>query len=95
MSDKIYVPKSSAKEKKFDNGGSIIKLGFKADELVAFINQHKNSRGYINFSVGQRRTPSQYGDTHSVALDQFEPKQSEGAPAPRAERPVDSDEVPF
>lgn len=94
MSDKIYVPRSSAKEKKFDNGGSIIKLGFKADELVAFINQHKNSRGYINFSVGQRKTPSQYGDTHSVALDQFEPK-SEQAAQPSYTPPVDSGDIPF
>lgn len=94
MSDKIYVPKSSAKEKKFDNGGSIIKLGFKADTLVEFINQHKNAKGYINFTVGQRKTPSQYGDTHSVALDQFEPK-SEQAAQPSYTPPTDGSDIPF
>lgn len=97
MSDKVYVPRSSAKEKSFQDGGSLIKLGFKADDLIAFANQHKNDKGFLNLTVSKRRTPSQYGDTHSVSLDSYtKSDQSSSAPqSPRGEQPVDSDSVPF
>lgn len=93
QTSKVYVPKSSAKEKVFDDGGSIIKLGFKADEFVEFINANKNAKGYIKLTVSKRRTPSQYGDTHSVALDSFVPK-GEANSAP-SNQPDLNDQPPF
>src|SRR6185436_14115279 len=47
MADKVYL-KCSAKEKTFSNGGSIIKLGIKVADLIAFAQQHGNERGYLN-----------------------------------------------
>lgn len=68
MADKVYL-KCSAKEKTFDNGGSIIKIGIKVEDLAAFVKAHKNERGYINLAISPRREVGQYGDTHSVYLD--------------------------
>lgn len=73
MNDKIFL-KCSAKEKTFHNGGAIINIGVKADDLIAFAQQHANERGYVNLVVQARRTPGQYGDTHSVTLDTYVPK---------------------
>jgi len=71
---KVYVPKSSAKEVQFKDGGSLIRLSFKADELIAFVQEHVNERGYINLTLSKRREVSQYGETHSLMLDQWKPK---------------------
>lgn len=78
MSEKTYL-KCSAKEKTFPNGGSVINIGVKAEDLIAFANAHANGRGYVNLTVSPRRETGQYGDTHSVSLDTFEPK---AKPAP-------------
>jgi hypothetical protein len=81
MSEKTYL-KCSAKAKTFRDGGSVILIGAKAADLIAFAQQHANDRGYVNLKVQQRREPGQYGDTHSVMLDDYQPKakDDEGGP---------------
>ena len=76
-----YVPGSSAKSRE-TNFGEVIKLSFKAAELGKFVNEHKNEKGYINLEIAPRKEVGQYGDTHSVKLDNWTPK--EGA----AEKPA-------
>ena len=97
---KTYVPKSSAKEVTFQDGGSLIRLSFKAAELVEFINQHANAKGYINLTVAKRREVGQYGDTHSVCLDTWQPKQTAGQSPAQPQRqpdelPSGNSSVPF
>lgn len=74
MADKVFL-KCSAKEKTFSNGGSIIKVGVKVADLIAFAEKHANERGYLNLTIGSRREVGQYGDTHTVTLDAFTPRQ--------------------
>ncbi len=76
--DKVYVPMSSAKQITFADGGSLMKLGFKAADLITFINAHQNERGWINLVVSPRRAVGERGDTHSVTLDTYEPKAKSG-----------------
>jgi hypothetical protein len=76
MADKVYL-KCSAKEKTFRNGGAILKIGIKVEELAAFVKAHKNERGYINLAISPRREVGQYGDTHSVYLDAPPPQQQQ------------------
>ena len=47
MTEKIYL-KCSAKEKIFANGGSVMNVGIKAEDLTQFIKAHTNERGYVN-----------------------------------------------
>ena len=104
-----YVPKCFAR-KRSGNYGEFISISFDAKELIAFVQQNTNAKGYFNVTVSERREPSDKGLTHSVALDTFEPGQRrEGgaapAPAPRPARPQPSapphdgpavgDDVPF
>jgi|TARA_R110000824_G_scaffold18615_2_gene73410 hypothetical protein len=87
MAEKVYL-KCSAKKKIFDNGGSILNIGIKAETLTAFIAEHTNERGYLNLTVQERREVGQYGDTHSVTLDTWEPA------APKV-RPLEPSDIPF
>lgn len=68
-----------AKEVKFADGGSILKLSGKGDKLIAWIEANVNDRDYINLVVSRRREVSQYGHTHSVVLDTWKPN-GESAP---------------
>ena len=93
---KTYVPMSSAKQITFKDGGSLLRLGFKADELIAFVQMHQNERGWINFTVTERRQPGERGDTHSVALDTYQPKSGGKAQfADDVAAALDSADIPF
>ena len=76
--EKIFL-KCSAKQKTFSNGGSVINVGVKAEDLIAFAKQHANAKGYVNLVIQERREAGKYGDTHSVALDTYEPKRKTDA----------------
>jgi hypothetical protein len=64
----IYL-KCSAKKKVFPNGGSLLNLGIKAEDLTTFIADHTNERGYVNLTIKERREAGRFGDTHTVTLD--------------------------
>lgn len=68
MADKVFL-KCQAKASTYG-----VRIGVKVEDLIAFAKQHGNERGYLNLEVKQRREPGQYGDTHSVTLDTYEPK---------------------
>jgi hypothetical protein len=76
MADKVFL-KCSAKQKRFDNGGSVINFGVKATDLIAFAQAHANERSYVNMVISERREVKQYGDTHSVTLDTYVSKPKE------------------
>ena len=97
---KIYL-RCSAKQKMFPDGGSVINIDCKADELIAFATAHKNNAGYVNLIVSERREVGSYGDTHSVRLNDWRPQASSGGtaeplpPVQRRVRPEDDEDPPF
>lgn len=100
---KIYVPGSSAKAHRFQDGNHILKLGFHVEALEEFIKAHTNDRGYLNLVVSKRREPGKHGETHSVYLDDWQPRRegSTGSTRPAtptadSPEPVEQqDDVPF
>lgn len=82
---KTYVPKSKAKVQP-TNFGDILKLSFHASTLIAFVNEHANAAGYINLDIVPRRETDQYGNTHSVTLNDWKPDANRSQP--RQERPA-------
>jgi len=89
----IYVPKSSAKARQSPIG-EVLRLSFKVDELVAFVREHVNEKGYVNFEVSKRRELGTYGDTHAIKLDTWQPTKQD-RPTPTDAPPVDSSDIPF
>jgi|TARA_R110000787_G_scaffold175961_1_gene288281 hypothetical protein len=79
--------KCSAKKKEFANGGSLLSLGIKAEDLTAFIAEHTNERGYVNLTIKERREVGRYGDTHAVTLDTW-------VATPKA-APITESDIPF
>lgn len=77
MADKIYV-KASVKQSKYG-----LKLSGKAEDVIAQIKEHTNSKGYFNWDINPRKEKGKYGETHSVSVDTWEPA------------PKDSDSLPF
>lgn len=73
MANKTFL-NCAAKAKTFSNGGSVINLGVKAADLIAFAERHRNERGYLNLCISERREPGKHGETHSVYLDDYTPK---------------------
>jgi hypothetical protein len=106
--EKKYVPKSSVKRVVTPKGTEIIKLGLHASTVAEFIRTNANAKGYVNLCITARREVSQYGDTHCLWLDTWEPKRAEGeqaqsgfanmrkaAGAPQTNAKIDKDDVPF
>lgn len=85
---KIYAPARKCEEKTFSTGNTVLKLQFKAEELIEFAKKHANARGYLNLGISKRRQVSEYKDTHCCWLDTWEPGQGGGrqdtAPSPKA-----------
>ena len=95
MIDRIYAP-VNAKEKVFQDGGEVVNFGGRADKLIAFIEQNTNSKGYINFVMARRKSVGQYGDTHAVYLDTWQPKQADKpTDEPKPKTAKGSDDLPF
>ena len=82
MADKVYC--GSGKEKRFDDGGSIIEVTIPVDELVSHAEVYgftasSSGRRMIRLKIGRRRTVGTYGETHTVEVDTWKPGQNAGA----------------
>lgn len=93
---KTYL-KCSAKARE-TNFGQVIKLGIKVDDFIAFARQNVNDRGYVNLDITPRKEQGQYGDTHSVSLDDYVKGSGKTAPSPAGydhSAPVTDSDIPF
>ena len=85
--EKIYV--GGAKEVN-GNFGAFHRISFNKQDLETLMS-NLNAKGYVNLNMNKRRQPSQYGQTHSLTIDTWEPnqqglggyQQNQGGQAPR------------
>jgi hypothetical protein len=78
MSEKIYI--GGAKEKVWEDGNSSFSISFGEKDLALLL-ANKNEKGYVNLKMTKRREPSQYGQTHSIVVDDWKPSNA-GQSAP-------------
>jgi len=69
--EKRYI-EANIKTHTFQNGGTILKVGIKADSLRDAV---KN--GWVNIIIAKRQQPSEKGATHYAYIDDFEPKRQD------------------
>lgn len=74
--EKTYV--GGAKEKT-GNFGVFHSISFSAQD-VATLQANLNAKGYVNLNMNQRQSPSQYGQTHSLVIDTWQPTPQGQAP---------------
>lgn len=65
---KNYI-KGSARQKQFDNGGTVINL----DLLVSEVQAIANEKGYAKITLSELREPDMYGNTHSIYQNDWVP----------------------
>ena len=70
--DKKFV--GSGKEKVFDNGGSVINISIKKEDLEGC---KLSAKGYYFLTVATKREPDQYGNTHMIYENAYEKKETE------------------
>lgn len=76
MSEKIYVGNGKAMTGNF---GVFHKLSFSAQDLET-LKANLNEKGYVNIAMNERQSPSQYGATHSMVIDTWQPTPQGQAP---------------
>lgn len=72
--NKIYVGSAKAIQTKY---GELMKISFRRQDLETMMN-NLNEKGYINLNMNARREVGQYGDTHSLVVDTWQPTQGGG-----------------
>lgn len=77
MSERIYC--GNGKEKKFENGGSIITITVDIDTLIREFPNYgfttDAGKRKVRLKIGQRREIDQYGNSHLVEVDTWKPSQ--------------------
>lgn len=71
--EKIYV--GGAKEMS-GNFGAFHKISFSHNDLNMLM-ENLNAKGYVNLNMNKRKQPSQYGQTHSLVIDTWQPSESQ------------------
>ena len=74
--EKIYV--GGAKEVS-GNFGEFHKLSFNRDDVQKLMN-NLNDKGWVNVNMNRRKEVSQYGQTHSLVIDTWQPTQQQAPP---------------
>lgn len=106
MSDKMYI--GNGKERKFDNGGSVISVSLEIDNLQQIYDSYgyitKTGKRCIRLKVGQRREVGKFGETHTVEVDTWKPdsysrgnqqNNKPGSNNEQREPPDFPDDIPF
>jgi hypothetical protein len=87
--DKVYVNAIRVDEKIFPDGGSLLKLTIKADELIEFLQKNKNAAGKVNLTISKKKNPpAENQSSHYTVLDTWQPRGESAAPAKPATRPA-------
>ena len=70
---KVYVGGGKAITTKH---GGLLKISFSRDDLQKMMN-NLNAKGWINLNCSRRQEVSQYGQTHSISIDDWVPDTSQ------------------
>jgi hypothetical protein len=63
------------------NFGAFHRISFSQQDLELLL-QNLNEKGYVNLNMNKRREPSQYGQTHSLVIDTWQPQPQQQMPQP-------------
>jgi len=61
--------------------GELLKISFNAQDLQ-IMQSMLNEKGWINLNCNRRQQPSQYGQTHSIVIDEWKPQKQVKTPPP-------------
>jgi hypothetical protein len=79
----IYV------NKKLIAGKELVELSFNADSFIAFLQEHKDEKGYVRVACWPKREADKYG-THNAELNTWKP-----TPKAEVSQEGTKDDLPF
>lgn len=82
--EKQYIKNVSLKMKEFPNGGQQMNFSFNLEKFIEQCRAVVNEKGYVNLCISSRKEVGQYGDTHSLWVNTWQPKQD----VPRSSNPA-------
>ena len=68
---KVYVGNGKQIDTQY---GKLLKLSFSKKDLELMLSK-LNAKGYINLNCNERRSVSEWGHTHSMQIDDWQPNQ--------------------
>ncbi len=92
MTDKIYC--GNAKEHIFKDGGKALNISFSKKDLQIML-ANLNEKGWINLNVCRRKKPSEFGQTHYIAISDFVPNKKNSSSDSETVSGKDCDNLPF
>ncbi len=100
MAEEKVFPKGLFANEKPAGTMTVIKLDIKVDEFIAFLNQHKNEKGYVKVDLFKNRPDSSSKNTHYAVLNTWKPDSAEKPKAPEVPKVDDfaepiGDDLPF
>tara|TARA_Y100000592_G_C5460402_1_gene313711 strand:+ start:1834 stop:2127 length:294 start_codon:yes stop_codon:yes gene_type:complete len=96
--EKKYINGFIIKEKVFDNGGKLLKVSAKIDDLIKELEELKFKSGsdWANLIIARRKEPSEKGVTHYVYEDQWKPeKDFNETNDPQYDESIKKEDLPF
>lgn len=95
MSEKKYYGNGKEIETQY---GPLLKLSFNKTDLEDMLTR-LNAKGWLNLNVNRRQSPSEWGHTHSIQLDTYEPPKHNEVPQSAPQTPqagnVSNEQIPF
>ena len=83
---KVYA-KGIYINKKLIAGKELFELSCNVDQLVAFLQEHRDEKGYVRIACWPKREADKYG-THNAELNTWKPNSAQAAaPAPKDDMP--------
>lgn len=84
MQQQQYQQAPEPQQKKYVGGGTavqtqygeLLKVSFNSTDLQ-LMQSMLNEKGWINLNINRRQQPSQYGQTHSIQIDEWKPQPQE------------------
>ncbi len=69
--------------------GSFFNISLNLDDLKQYV----NPKGYVNITMSKRKEVGQYGDTHSLTLNEWKPEEKKEIKQNSNE--IDMNDIPF
>jgi hypothetical protein len=86
---KVYIGNGKQIDTQY---GKLLKLSFSRADLVVLTN-HLNEKGYVNINCNERKSVSEWGHTHSMQIDDWQPNQN-GQQQGQGQQPQQNNQVP-
>jgi hypothetical protein len=94
MSDKIFVKGLYADQKNSQYGG-FMKISAKVSEVVEFLKEHENEKGYVHINVFQVKDKKEGKNSHYCILDTWKPSEQAQPSAQTQDVAEESRDLPF